>query len=64
METNTKSTNILFVIPPIISIEEIDHATTCSIPLGVLSIASYVKKYNKSTNIKILDLNAEIFKNR
>ncbi|MCX7749614.1 MAG: B12-binding domain-containing radical SAM protein [Clostridia bacterium] len=57
-------TNILFVIPPshpLSTIESTDKVTRetyipTSIPLGVLSISSYIKKYSE-VNIKILDLN-------
>ncbi|MFH1288888.1 MAG: radical SAM protein [bacterium] len=61
-----KKTNIIFVVPPAIPIEEFlrDDPTTGwtypSIPLGILSIASYVGAYAKDVDFTILDLSVEI----
>lgn len=54
--------NVLFVIPPALPLSELESSESyvayipTSIPMGVLSIASYAQK-NCNVNIKILDLN-------
>lgn len=69
METKSNTLkNILFLIPPIFDIKELKtmdkrkypifvHKT---IPIGLLSISSYLKSKISDININILDLNAEI----
>lgn len=58
--------NILFIVPPNIpfdQIVELDNKSPFNIkirkeiPLGVLSIASYLKKHHKNLNIEIIDFN-------
>jgi len=59
--------NILFVIPPVIPVGDLKNtagtviqwATNCSVPLGVLSIASYAGGQTRA-QFRILDLNVEI----
>lgn len=63
-------TGILFIIPPVLPISDL-HASGAaqystyiptSIPLGVLSISSYLKKY-LDLDIRIIDLNVVLNKN-
>ena len=70
MEGLSSMKNILFIIPPYFNIQDFiceekkSILPTFTIPYGVLSIYSYIKKYSKYTvNAELLDLNLEIFKN-
>lgn len=61
--------NILFIIPPYFNIQDYiseekkSILPTFTIPYGVLSIDSYLKKYSKyQVNTELLDLNLEIYK--
>ena len=63
-----KNKGLLFVVPPSLPIEDLrvtdnDHKgfgyITSSIPMGVLSLSSYVRKHTKS-NVLILDMNTHV----
>ncbi|MFC1590168.1 B12-binding domain-containing radical SAM protein [Candidatus Omnitrophota bacterium] len=62
-----KKTKVLFIVPPSVPIGDLRRTdkpnlqwnTTISVPLGLLSIASYTGKY-ADADYKILDLNLEI----
>ena len=63
-----KSKVLLFIVPPSLPIEDLtvtdnDHKgfgyITSSIPMGVLSLSSYVRKHTK-TNVLIMDMNTHI----
>lgn len=63
-----KRTNILLIVPPYVPMEEFRTSdpkkysvSNISMPLGLLSICAYIRKYSK-VNIDILDLNLEIIK--
>ena len=62
-----KKTNILFVIPPYLAVEEIKTSepeswmTSVTVPLGAVSLAAYVAKYAKC-EFYILDLNVSFAK--
>lgn len=63
-----KKTNVLLIVPPYVPIEEfhsskaIDHfVTNISMPLGLLSIAAYLRKYSNAA-VDILDFNIELLK--
>ena len=58
---NIMTKNILFIMPPLSSINEVTGKSVASykeIPYGILSIAAYLKAYSKlNIKIEILDLN-------
>ncbi len=61
-----KKLHVLFVVPPLISIEELTSdnprhqcATNSSVPIGILSIAAYVGKH-VDVHFSVLDLNIEL----
>ena len=63
-----KNRGLLFIVPPSLPIDDLtvtdnDHKgfgyITSSIPMGVLSLSSYVRKHTK-TNVTIIDMNTHI----
>ena len=60
--------DVLFIVPPNIPLKDLlktddpsaNLGTTRSMPMGVLSIAGYVNKYNPNANFDVLDLNSEL----
>ena len=67
-----KRTNVLFVVPPTLPIDELNklvlddpsrQGVILAMPMGLLSIASYAGKHTKA-DFKILDFNIEVFNYR
>ena len=68
IELLMKKRGLLFIVPPSLPIEDLrvtdnDHKgfgyITSSIPMGVLSLSSYVRKHT-DTNVLVLDMNTHI----
>jgi len=51
-------TNVLFIVPPLLPLDSQQWETVTALPLGLLSIASYVEKHVQ-VDFKILDLVVE-----